>query len=81
MSALYVVLPLALLIVGVAIVGYVWSVRTGQMDDLDTPASLPLRDDRPRERVKPGAGSSGEAPVGSRHLPVQGPGERTKPGA
>ncbi len=62
MSALYVVLPLAILIVAVAIAGYVWAVRSGQMDDLDTPASQPLRDDLPRQRVAPRPPEPGDAP-------------------
>jgi len=45
MSALYVVIPLAVLIVGLAIGAYVWSARTGQFDDLDTPAVRMLHDD------------------------------------
>ncbi|MCC6317893.1 MAG: cbb3-type cytochrome oxidase assembly protein CcoS [Gemmatimonadaceae bacterium] len=38
MTIIYVVLPLALLIVGVALWAYVWAARSGQFDDLDTPA-------------------------------------------
>ena len=45
MSVLYLVLPLALLLVGVAVWAYVWATRSGQMDDLDTPAIRMLHDD------------------------------------
>jgi cbb3-type cytochrome oxidase maturation protein len=44
-SVLFIVLPLALLIVGAAVVAFVWSARSGQMDDLDTPAVRMLHDD------------------------------------
>jgi cbb3-type cytochrome oxidase maturation protein len=45
MSVLFVVVPLAILIVAAAVVAYVWSVRGGQFDDLDTPAVRMLHDD------------------------------------
>jgi cytochrome oxidase maturation protein, cbb3-type len=45
MSVLYVVLPLALVIVGAAVIAFVWSARSGQFDDLDTPAVRILHDD------------------------------------
>lgn len=45
MSVLYIVLPLALLIVGIAVTAFVWAARRGQFDDLDTPAVRVLHDD------------------------------------
>ena len=45
MSVLYVVLPLALVIVSGAVLAFVWSARSGQFDDLDTPAVRMLHDD------------------------------------
>ena len=45
MSVLYIVLPLALVIVGVAVAAFIWSARDGQMDDLETPAVRVLHDD------------------------------------
>lgn len=45
MIALYIVLPLALLVVGGAVAGFAWSVRSGQLDDLDTPPRRILFDD------------------------------------
>jgi cbb3-type cytochrome oxidase maturation protein len=47
MSVIYLVLPLALLIVGAAVYAFVWSARSGQLDDLDTPAVRMLHDDDP----------------------------------
>ena len=45
MSVIYLVLPLALIIVGVAVAAFIWSARSGQFDDLDTPAVRILHDD------------------------------------
>lgn len=45
MSALFVILPLTLVVVGAAVAAFVWSARSGQLDDLDTPAVRVLHDD------------------------------------
>ncbi len=45
MSVIFIVLPLALLIVAAGVAAFVWSARSGQMDDLDTPAVRMLRDE------------------------------------
>ena len=45
MSVIYLVLPLALIIVAVAVVAFVVATRRGQFDDLDTPAIRVLHDD------------------------------------
>jgi len=48
MVVLWIVIPLAFVFAGVAIWAFVWTVRTGQMDDLDTPASrILVEDDEP----------------------------------
>ena len=47
MSVLFVVVPLALLVVGAALAAYVWAARTGQFDDTVTPAVRALEDDEP----------------------------------
>jgi cbb3-type cytochrome oxidase maturation protein len=44
-SVIFIVLPLALAVVFVAVVAYIWSARNGQFDDLDTPAVRMLHDD------------------------------------
>jgi cbb3-type cytochrome oxidase maturation protein len=38
MSIIFIVLPLALLVVLAAVGAFVWAARRGQFDDLDTPA-------------------------------------------
>lgn len=45
MTALYVLIPLALLIAGTAVGAFVWVVRSGQLDDVDTPPRRILFED------------------------------------
>lgn len=50
MSVLYIVVPLALVVVAVAVAAFVWATRGGQFDDLDTPSLRMLRGDEPDNR-------------------------------
>ena len=45
MSVLYIVFPLALLLVVAAVLAFIWAVRSGQFDDTQTPAMRVLHDD------------------------------------
>lgn len=45
MSVIFIVLPLALVVVAVAVFAFIWSARSGQFDDLETPAVRMLHDD------------------------------------
>jgi len=45
MSILLLLVPLSLLLLGFAVAAFVWAVRRGQFDDLDTPALDILQDD------------------------------------
>jgi cbb3-type cytochrome oxidase maturation protein len=47
-SVIFLVLPLALIVVGAAVGAVVWATRRGQFDDLDTPALRMLHDDDER---------------------------------
>lgn len=47
MSVLYLVVPLAIVLAAAAVIAFIWSVRRGQYDDVDTPASRMLHDDLP----------------------------------
>jgi len=38
MSVLFVALPVAIVLAGIAVLAFSWAVRQGQFDDLDTPA-------------------------------------------
>ncbi len=46
MTALFIVVPLALLVSALAVGAFIWSVRHGQLDDLETPALRMLEDDQ-----------------------------------
>ncbi|MCB9845217.1 MAG: cbb3-type cytochrome oxidase assembly protein CcoS [Phycisphaeraceae bacterium] len=47
MTVIYIVVPLAFLIAGAALLAFIWSARSGQLHDLDTPAIRMLADDEP----------------------------------
>jgi len=38
MSAIYIALPVALVLAVIFLAAFIWSVRSGQLDDLETPA-------------------------------------------
>lgn len=45
MNILLLLVPISIVLLGIAIGAFVWAVRRGQFDDLDTPAIDILRDD------------------------------------
>ena len=45
MTILYLLIPLAVLLMAVAVGVFVWSIRSGQYDDLEGPAHRILMDD------------------------------------
>ena len=45
MSVVYIALPIALLLALAGVAAFIWAVRSGQMDDLDTPGMRILGDD------------------------------------
>jgi cbb3-type cytochrome oxidase maturation protein len=47
MTILYLVLPLALAFAGAAVAAFVWTVRSGQLDDIETPPRRILFEDEP----------------------------------
>ena len=48
MNVLYILLPLALILVTAAILAYRWATKEGQFDDLETPAVRAVLDDTAR---------------------------------
>ena len=60
MNVLYLVLPLALLFAFAAVVVFVWAVRSGQFDDLETPAVRVLHDDETEVGAHGGSAESEE---------------------
>ncbi len=56
MNALLLLIPLSLMLLVAAVWAFVWAVRRGQFDDLDTPALDILQDDpapKPAQREAP----------------------------
>ena len=53
MSVVFIVFPLALVIAAIAVLAFIWATRSGQFDDMDTPAMRMLHDD---ERSSAGPG-------------------------
>jgi len=52
-ETIFVLLPLALLIAAIAVGFFVWAARSGQFDDLETPAVRILFDDEEPRRPTP----------------------------
>ena len=61
MTILYLLIPLALILLGLAVWAFFWAVGSGQFDDLDTPAMRIVLDD---DREPPGDDATGEASPG-----------------
>ncbi|MDH3815605.1 MAG: cbb3-type cytochrome oxidase assembly protein CcoS [Acidobacteriota bacterium] len=49
MSAVYIALPFALLLALLFLAAFIWSVKSGQIDDLETPAHRILGEDEERK--------------------------------
>jgi cbb3-type cytochrome oxidase maturation protein len=49
-EVIFVLLPLALLIAAIAVAFFIWAAKTGQFDDLETPAVRILFDDEEPRR-------------------------------
>lgn len=61
MSVIFVLLPAALLFAAAAVIVFLWAVRSGQFDDLDTPAMRILgEDDEERAEGRPADGIGSE---------------------
>jgi cbb3-type cytochrome oxidase maturation protein len=61
MSILFVLIPLGLLLLGLAIWGFIWAVNHDQFDELDRAAHSILLDDAPRASSASGASSASSA--------------------
>lgn len=57
MNILLVLIPVTLVVIGIAVALFFWAVNHQQFDDLDSPGALPLMDDPvASERTDPSAG-------------------------
>jgi len=52
MNILYLLIPISIIFLSLAIAGLIWSIKKGQYDDLDSPAHRILFDDD--EHMMPG---------------------------
>lgn len=66
MELILVLLPLALLLAGLGVAAFVWAVRRGQFDDLETPALRILSDDEPISPQAPSEAGGGTKKKGDR---------------
>lgn len=57
MTIIYVLIPLSIVMMIIAVGAFFWAVRSGQFDDLDTPALDILDDDEYPEERKPDSNS------------------------
>lgn len=71
MNIIYLLIPLGLVLLGLAVAAFFWAVRSGQFDDLDTPAMSVVMDDDTR----PAAGNRRRETEGSSPDAVPGPGD------
>lgn len=53
MEILYLLIPVSIVILIVAIGVFIWAVNSGQFDDLDTPAWTVLHDEPPAGTTRP----------------------------
>jgi cbb3-type cytochrome oxidase maturation protein len=59
MGILYLLIPLTVIIMIIAIWGFIWAIKNGQFDDLDGPAyRILMDDDDPRIPGSPGSNNS-----------------------
>ncbi len=63
MNSLLILVPISLVLFGAAIWAFVWAVRRGQFDDLQTPAIDILAEEKP---ARPEPGPVAQAPEASR---------------
>jgi cbb3-type cytochrome oxidase maturation protein len=57
MRILIILIPISLALLGAALWAFIWAVRRGQFDDLDTPA-IDMLADAPSPLPKPGVSAS-----------------------
>jgi len=74
MRILLLMIPISIVLLGIAIWAFVWAVRRGQFDDLDTPAlDILVDEDGPRPRA-------GKPPSSPTPSPTRGRGEQQESG-
>lgn len=61
MTIVYVLIPLGLMLLALAVWAFFWAVNNGQFDDLDTPAHRILHDDDTAPSDSPACASEDES--------------------
>lgn len=77
MTILLMLIPISLVLLGLAVAAFIWAVRRGQFDDLDTPALDILDDDDARG---PARASTATAPENDPEAPATDTGRGTERG-
>jgi len=67
MSVIYIVLPIALLLAVLGLTAFIWAVRKGQFDDLDSPSIRMLFDDEEGVEGSNHEGTNGTKEGGDAH--------------
>ncbi len=62
MNIIYLLIPLSLILVGLIVWAFMWSIRSGQFDDMEGPAYRVLMDDD-AIHPRPGSGNKSRAPA------------------
>ena len=71
MTVLYLILPLALLFASGAVAAFAWTVRSGQLDDVDTPPRRILFDDDRATTARCAPPPASDAPEHGRQGPFR----------
>lgn len=58
MDSIYVLIPVTLLLLGIAVAAYLWSVNSGQFDDLDKAARSILFEDENQDEDRSSRGGA-----------------------
>jgi len=69
MSVVYIALPVALLLALAGVIAFIWAVRSGQLDDLETPSQRILGDDDDQPLRPPDPSDKLMVDSGKRPLP------------
>ncbi|MCC5859475.1 MAG: cbb3-type cytochrome oxidase assembly protein CcoS [Ectothiorhodospiraceae bacterium] len=60
MNIIFISIPISLVLVAIGVAAFFWAVRSGQFDDLDSPAYSILMDDEDKPRRNRKAGASAQ---------------------
>ncbi|MBI3779372.1 MAG: cbb3-type cytochrome oxidase assembly protein CcoS [Gammaproteobacteria bacterium] len=65
MEILYLLVPLAVILAGVIVWAFLWSIRSGQFDDLEGPAHrILMEEDEPANTPEPAEPGAKKPPAG-----------------